>query len=114
MVSGARLVLVDGNEEAWERVREVRRPLEGVTFVRLGEVKGEVEGMGTERVPDELRSGVKGTDPMALFFTSGTTGRPKGCALPVVAAFGHGYGSVAGTNPVQGGDQRYCELDLAW
>jgi acyl-CoA synthetase (AMP-forming)/AMP-acid ligase II len=32
---------------------------------------------------------------------------PKGCALPIIAAFGHGYGTVAGINPVQGPDPRY-------
>lgn len=132
-VSGARLVLVDGDAAAEGRIREVSQgrrttitttatgdgPVRGqavggreVEFVRLEDARLEVYAMKTDVPGDEFRKGIKGTDPMALFFTSGTTGMPKGCTLPVVAAFGHGYGTVAGTNPVEGMDERYCKCFL--
>lgn len=112
-VSGAKLVLVDGgagDEEVWERVREVRDggKVDGVKLVRLQEVNGEVECMTGDRPRDELRKDVKPWGPMALFYTSGTTGMPKACALPMAAAFSQGYASELGTNPVKGAD-RVCE-----
>ncbi|GAB1309860.1 Isopenicillin N epimerase component 1 [Madurella fahalii] len=115
-VSRANLVLVDGDEAAEGRIAEIlqggataKRTVGGrdVEFVRLADIRQEVYAMKTDTPGDEFRTGIKGTDPMALFFTSGTTGMPKGCALPVVAAFGHGYGTVAGINPVDGENERY-------
>ncbi|KAK0719265.1 AMP-binding enzyme [Lasiosphaeris hirsuta] len=110
-LSGATLVLMDGDEAALGRMEEVRDEMErtvpGIRFVKLGEVKESIYALPPTRPGDEYRKGLEAADVMALFYTSGTTGMPKGCSLPVIAAFGHGYGTVAGTNPVQGPDQRY-------
>ncbi|KAK4248970.1 Isopenicillin N epimerase component 1 [Corynascus novoguineensis] len=104
-ISGARLVVVDGEEQAWERVGEVHRGQRvSVEFVKLKDVKRDATGMRTERLPDEMRSGIKVTHPMALFYTSGTTGRPKGCPLAVAAAFGNTTLSDSGSEP------RYCGI----
>lgn len=103
-ISGARSVIVDGEEEAWERVKEVHRDQRvSVEFVKLKDAKRDAMGIRTERLPDEMRSGIKATHPMALIYTSGTTGRLKGCPLAVAAAFGNTTLSDSGSEP------RYCE-----
>lgn len=123
-VSGARLVLVGGEGEgegengggAWARVEEVRDQFlggegrGGVEFVRMDDpsVKREVASMPTERLPDEPRRGIKPADPLALFYTSGTTGRPKGCPMATGAAYGF-LGLMGDYNyPTPGKHQRYC------
>ncbi|KAK4187897.1 Isopenicillin N epimerase component 1 [Podospora australis] len=108
-ISGARLVLMDGDETALQRMEEVRPKLgQEVKFVKLQHIRGvPVSTMSTESPPAEFRKGVKAGDPMALFYTSGTTGLPKGCHLPMIAAFFHAHGSLAGTNPVEGRGERY-------
>ena len=111
-LSEAKLVLIDGDDAAMGRIGEVRLEMEQISsgqirFIRLEDVKGDIYALPPTRPGDEHRAGLVANDPMGLFYTSGTTGMPKGCALPIIAAFGHGYGTVAGTNPVQGPDPRY-------
>jgi acyl-CoA synthetase (AMP-forming)/AMP-acid ligase II len=115
-ISGARLVLVDGDAEAEKRIEEVSGEMRnnmkgerGMEFVRLADIRREVRAMKTDMPPHELRKGIKGTEPMALFYTSGTTGMPKGCAIPVAGGFGQGYGRVTGMNPVDTDRDRFCE-----
>ncbi|KAK3393897.1 hypothetical protein B0H63DRAFT_498822 [Podospora didyma] len=111
-LSGAKLVLMDGDPKALAKMVEVWPEVEvrgggNVRFAVLDDVRPDIYALPATRPDDEFRRGLKASDPMALFYTSGTTGMPKGCALPVRAAFGHGWGSLAGTNPVQQKDARY-------
>lgn len=99
-VSGAGLVLLDGDEAALGRMEEVRGEFgsnggeeEEVRFVRLGEVRGEIYACSSVRPGDEHRAGMKGGHPMALAYTSGTTGVPKGKCLNAVGL----HGSVTAT-----------------
>ncbi|KAK5653978.1 hypothetical protein OQA88_7654 [Cercophora sp. LCS_1] len=111
-LSEAKLVLMDGDDAAMGRMAEVRPEMDRIAkapikFVRLSDAKPEIYASPSARPADEHRLGLKANDPMGLFYTSGTTGMPKGCQLPIIAAFGHGYGTIAGTNPVQEPNPRY-------
>ncbi|KAK4173800.1 Isopenicillin N epimerase component 1 [Triangularia setosa] len=106
-ISGAEIVLMDGDEAAVRRMEDVKSDVPHLKYLILRDAKPGLEGFSSDAPQEELRKGVQGGDPMALFYTSGTTGMPKGCMLPMVAAFAHGYGSVSGTNPVQKQNERY-------
>ncbi|KAL1874212.1 hypothetical protein VTK73DRAFT_539 [Phialemonium thermophilum] len=96
-ISSAKIVLVDGDEAARRRIEDVRGEAEsrGIAVFDLSandsEARTEVYRMPTTRPSDELRTRIMASSPMALFYTSGTTGMPKAVPLPVVAGFGHGH-----------------------
>lgn len=72
-VSGAEIVLVDGDEKVQERFEQVRAKVEmlGIRIVFWGkEKRDEIEGGAeVDMVDESLRRGVKATDPFALFYT---------------------------------------------
>lgn len=72
-VAGGKLLLVDEESDAIERIEAVRDRIEGelgMTIRILSKnLKGEICRMEPRRPEDELRSGVKGTFPMCLFYT---------------------------------------------
>lgn len=109
-VSGAKLLLVDETEELRERIQEVESKIREDLGMRIcvvdESVKSEVRVQKTERLPDELREGVRGDWPVAMYFTrynhsldcnvlllirnSGTTGMPKGVGYNTDRAFANG------------------------
>lgn len=113
-ISKARLILVDGPAAVHERIDGAQADLAaaGYRVVKLEDVRPDVYGRQQQdatRPGDELRADVGGGWPLALFYTSGTTGLPKACVLPVVAAHGHGVSNETGLNPVDGPDDRYYD-----
>lgn len=72
-VAGGKLMLVDGDSEARQRIEDVRSRIEGELGMEIrvldNSLKGEILRMEPKRPEDELRSGVKGTFPMCLFYT---------------------------------------------
>jgi len=97
VVSGAKLILVDGDAEVLRRIAEVREEVEGkgMAVAELPKAREEIYSMPPARPSDELRKDVTARSPMALFYTSGTTGMPKAVPLPVITAFSNGYGISA-------------------
>lgn len=106
-LSGATLLLAAGRPELLARLDDARPDLaaRGITVVLLDD-GAEVNAMTGERPPDHLRADVAPRQPFGLFYTryvrvsrgfgsesadssSGTTGMPKACALPMTAAFGY-------------------------
>ena len=78
-ISGAKVVLVDGDEKTRERIEAVREKIEGlgIRTVALGsEEKEKIEsGEEVEMVEETLRRSVKATDPVALFYTRSVLSR---------------------------------------
>ncbi|KAI1490944.1 hypothetical protein F5X96DRAFT_511709 [Biscogniauxia mediterranea] len=110
-IAGSALVLADGPPELMARLDAVADELaaRGVSVARLDDeaVRAAVDGAPTDRVPDELREGVRPDSPFGLFYTSGTTGLPKACVVPAVAGFLHGCSRACGFSYVKGeGDDR--------
>ena len=103
-ISGAKLVLMDGDAGAMGRMEDVKNHIEertpGIRFARLGDVRGEIYTSSPVRPGNEHRAGIRGHHASALFYTSGTTGMPKGCPLPMTYSYGHGLSTWAGTSPV--------------
>lgn len=79
---GPYIILVDEDQALRARVEEVKETLEskiGAEIVILNDgIRSEISSFEAKRVPDEARKDVKGNWPLALFYTSGTTGMPKG------------------------------------
>lgn len=133
-VSTAKLVLVSGGPDIVARIEAVLPDVAGkFKIVNLEDVRDEIYNLEPKRPGDELRKDVNPTSPMTLFYTrcvllfnwvfcvlpltvkgSGTTGTPKGCVFPVVAAFAHAVGvrsvlrpfvSRTRTEPCESGNQ---------
>ena len=84
-LSGAKLVLMDGDEEALGRMEEVKGEFGGeVSFAELEDKRGEIYSSSNARPGDEYRTRMKANHAMALAYTSGTTGLPKGRCLNVM------------------------------
>lgn len=103
-IAKVKLILADGDADMLGRLDAVRGDLEasGHRICILGEVRGQVLGTEPIRPSDELRRGVGVEAPLALAYTSGTTGLPKAITFPMVVAFlsatvkRRGFGEISG------------------
>ncbi|PSN63792.1 acetyl-CoA synthetase-like protein [Corynespora cassiicola Philippines] len=117
-ISGAKLLIVDEDNEARERIEAVRERLEGELGMTIKildrQLKGEILRMEPKRPEDELRAGVKGDFPIFLFYTSGTTGHPKACKFEGRRAgtFVSGRVRSLGLKPGPNGDRWYICMPL--
>lgn len=79
-VAGGKLLLVDEEPEAQARIEAVRDRIEGELGMTIRildkHTKGEILRMEPKRPDDEHRAGVKGTDPMFLFYTRSVCKQP--------------------------------------
>ncbi|KAF2873267.1 hypothetical protein BDV95DRAFT_569267 [Massariosphaeria phaeospora] len=117
-VTGSKLLIVDEDPEAQARIEAVRARLEGELGMTIRildqQLKGEILRMAPIRPDDKLRSGVKGTFPMCLFYTSGTTGHPKACPFESqrASSFIGGRAESLGLKPGPNGDRWYVCMPL--
>jgi acyl-coenzyme A synthetase/AMP-(fatty) acid ligase len=88
-IAKVKLILADDDGDVLERLDAVRGDLEasGHRICRLGDVRGHILGMEPVRPGDDLRKGVGVDAPLALAYTSGTTGLPKAISFPMAVAF---------------------------
>ncbi len=70
----------------------------------------EIESLGSDRPPRDVRDGLRSSDPLFYIYTSGTTGLPKAARLSHSRFLGGGiYAMLAGLTR---GDVLYCPLPL--
>ncbi|KAF3765224.1 hypothetical protein M406DRAFT_70283 [Cryphonectria parasitica EP155] len=107
-IAQARLIFAGGDDEMLGRLEAVRSELmaTGHHIIKLGDVRGQILGMKPVRPADELRRLVEATSPMALAFTSGTTGLSKAIIFPMLAGFLAVTVRKKGYSPISVGGQR--------
>lgn len=88
-ISSAKLMLVDTEEGIQSRVREAESEIQdiGIKIVSLGDKLPEIRSQSSNDPGKQLRLRVKGSWPMCLFYTSGTTGLPKACIFTHARGF---------------------------
>ncbi|KAL1880138.1 hypothetical protein Daus18300_001501 [Diaporthe australafricana] len=107
-IAKVKLILADGDADLLGRLDAVRGDLEasGHRTCRLAEVREQVLGMEPVRPSDELRRNVGVEAPLALAYTSGTTGLPKAITFPMAVAFMSATVKRRGLGEVSGEGQR--------
>ncbi|KAI1099799.1 fatty acid transporter [Jackrogersella minutella] len=111
-IAETKLVFADGAPQLLERLDAVRDELaaQDARIINLADVRHEINATKGERTPDEIRdNNVRVDSPFGLFYTSGTTGLPKACALPIAAGFSYGASKDCGYSYVSGENQRYYD-----
>jgi acyl-CoA synthetase (AMP-forming)/AMP-acid ligase II len=90
-VSGATLLLVDEDAALRARIEQAQAQIEGDLGMKIrivdSQAKKEIRSQQAERPADAYRQGVKGDWAMAMFYTSGTTGMPKGVPYQIDRGF---------------------------
>lgn len=107
-IAKVKLILADGDADLLGRLDAVRGDLEatGHRIRRLSDVRGQVLSMEPVRPGDELRKDVGVDAPLALAYTSGTTGLPKAISFPMVVAFLSATVKRRGFGEISVADQR--------
>ncbi|POS87800.1 hypothetical protein EPUL_000275, partial [Erysiphe pulchra] len=86
-LSGAKTLLVDRDEDVKLRIEQSKEQIIGelgMKIVLLGdELRQEINKIEAKRPDDLYRLGVKDESPVAMFYTSGTTGFPKGVLFKI-------------------------------
>ncbi|KAF1974542.1 acetyl-CoA synthetase-like protein [Bimuria novae-zelandiae CBS 107.79] len=113
-ISGAKLILVDGDQEIsgrWGEVEGGMREMGVEGVVVTPSLLSQIDSIEAIDPGDSYRAGVKGTSPMSLMYTSGTTGLPK--AAPFQTSRFHDRGDP--TYPPFGQtkqDRWFCSMPL--
>lgn len=114
-ISGANKLLLDNDEKISEHVQGVRDQIEkgiGMTILPMNHVKSMVSKVEAGRPADIHRAGVKGDWPIAMFYTSGTTGLHKGVTFTVERAYQVGLSHKVGSKLVTDDDRWYNCMPL--
>lgn len=113
-ITKSNLFIVDDDADCQRRIEEVRSRIEdlGMRIVVLdAETKARILQLEGPRPDDVYRKGVTPGFPTFLFYTSGTTGLPKACALPTAASYYKGF-SMQRTMDLRPGDVFYDCMPL--
>ncbi|PGH01255.1 hypothetical protein AJ80_09039 [Polytolypa hystricis UAMH7299] len=107
----AKILLVDSDKECQQRVEGVRNVIEmdlGMGIALLDSaLEGEIDQMDTVVPDDTHRQHIKGTSPVCILYTSGTTGFPKAAALPTQRAWSLACHKDPGFGMTPGRDRYY-------
>jgi acyl-coenzyme A synthetase/AMP-(fatty) acid ligase len=107
-IARAKLILADGDDEMLGHLDGVKADLEasGHQIFHLARVRDEILALEPVRPADELRKIVDMDAPMALAYTSGTTGLPKAIIFPMLVGFFASTARRRGFGVVKGDGQR--------
>lgn len=90
-VSDAKLMLVDPETALRQRIEDTRSDIEGELGMKIcvmdKQIILEIRSLDANRPEDVYREDVQGNWPMSMFYTSGTTGYPKGVDYDVLRSF---------------------------
>ncbi|KAF2479743.1 hypothetical protein BDY17DRAFT_327680 [Neohortaea acidophila] len=117
-VAQAKLLLVDDDEACRKRIEDVQSRIEndlGMKIVVLdAATKAAISALAPTRPANEYRESITGAFPLFLFYTSGSTGLPKACAMPTAAGLtlGEPRRRSMGLKSGKGGDVWYDCMPL--